>query len=193
MSAAPEVAPAAAGFEAREDTRPRAAAPYSNPHLAGVGLGLVLLAAYVLMGRGLGASGAFSSLVAWALSLVAPAHTHANGFFQGYLEEGIGHPLKSWLVFEVLGLMAGAFVSGVLAGRLARGVEKGQRISVRGRLALAFVGGALMGIGAKLARGCTSGQALSGGAVLNLGSWAFMMMVFAGAYSLAWLVRREWR
>ena len=31
-----------------------------------------------------------------------------------------------------------------------------------------------MGIGAKLARGCTSGQALTGGAVLNLGSWAFI-------------------
>lgn len=193
MSTVPGVVPAAAGFETQEEARPHPAAPYSNPYLAGAGLGLALLAAYVLMGRGLGASGAFSSLVAWVLSLAAPAHTHANEFLQGYLDEGIGHPLKSWLVFEVLGLMAGAFLSGILAGRLARTVEKGPRISVRGRLALAFVGGALMGIGAKLARGCTSGQALSGGAVLNLGSWAFMMMVFAGAYSLAWLVRREWR
>ncbi len=49
-----------------------------------------------------------------------------------------------------------------------------------------------MGVGAKLARGCTSGQALSGGALLNVGSWAFMMMVFAGAYAIAWFVRRQW-
>jgi hypothetical protein len=49
-----------------------------------------------------------------------------------------------------------------------------------------------MAIGAQFARGCTSGQALSGGALLNLGSWAFMMCVFAGAYLLAYFVRRAW-
>ncbi len=191
MSTTTAAAPAA--DETRAAALPRAAAPYSDPYLAGVGLGLVLLLAYVLMGRGLGASGALSNLVSWGLSLVAPAHTHANPFFQGYLEEGIGHPLKTWLVFEVLGVLAGAFLSGLLAGRVTRTVEKGPRVSVRTRLLFAFAGGALMGVGAKLARGCTSGQALSGGAVLNAGSWAFMMMVFAGAYALAWSMRRQWR
>ena len=62
-----------------------------------------------------------------------------------------------------------------------------------GVLLLAFAGGLLMAVGADLARGCTSGQALSGGALLNAGSWAFMMCVFGGAYAVAWLVRREWR
>jgi uncharacterized membrane protein YedE/YeeE len=57
---------------------------------------------------------------------------------------------------------------------------------------LAFGGGAIMGVGAKLARGCTSGQALTGGALLNLGSWAFMLSVFAGGYALAYFVRKEW-
>jgi hypothetical protein len=147
----------------------------------------------VLMGRGLGASAAPSTLVAWFLNLVAPAHTQANAFYAGYLEEGIGHPLKSWIMFEVLGVMVGGFLSGLLARRLSRTVEKGPRISVPARLWLAFAGGTLMGFGAKLARGCTSGQALTGGAVLNLGSWVFMMMVFAGAYALAWPLRREWR
>ena len=185
--------PAAVAAPARPAAPPRTPAPYANPYLDGIGLGLVLLAAYVLMGRGLGASGAFSTLVAWVRSLVAPAQTQANGFYQGYLEEGIGHPLKTWLVFEVLGVMVGGFLSGLLAGRLSRTVEKGPRISARARLWLAFAGGALMGIGAKFARGCTSGQALTGGAVLNLGSWIFMVMVFAGAYALAWALRREWQ
>ena len=48
--------------------------PYSNPYLAGIGLGLVLLAAFVLMGRGLGASGAFSSLVALGVDTVECGH-----------------------------------------------------------------------------------------------------------------------
>jgi uncharacterized membrane protein YedE/YeeE len=156
-----------------------------NPYLAGIGLGLVLLAAFVTMGHGLGASGATSSLVAVVVDAVAPEHAQSNEFYVGYLERGVGHPLKTWLVFEVL--------AGALAGRVRKTVEKGPRISVRTRLTLAFLGGALMGVGAKLARGCTSGQALSGGAVLNLGSWGFMLMFFAGAYALAYFVRRQWR
>ncbi|HSK76364.1 MAG TPA: YeeE/YedE thiosulfate transporter family protein [Thermoanaerobaculia bacterium] len=171
----------------------REAAPYTNPYLAGIGLGLVLLAAFVVMGRGLGASGAFSSFVAWLVGLVAPAHAEANEFYAEYLASGVGHPLKDWLVFEVLGVVVGGFLSGLLAGRVRRTVEKGPRISTRGRLTLAFVGGALMGVGAKLARGCTSGQALSGGALLSAGSWAFMMMVFAGGYATAWFLRRQWQ
>ena len=191
MSTVPDAAVAAA--RPQPGAPASAVAPYMNPYLGGIGLGFVLLAAYVVMGRGLGASGAVTSFVSWALSLASPAHAKSNEFFAEYLEGGLGHPLKTWLVFEVLGVMAGGFVSGALAGRLSRTVEKGPRISVAGRLGFAFGGGALMGIGAKFARGCTSGQALSGGAVLNAGSWAFMMMVFAGAYALAGLMRRQWR
>jgi hypothetical protein len=168
------------------------ARPYMNPYLAGIGLGLVLLAAFVLVGRGLGASGAFNSTIAWLVSLVAPGYAKSNEFLAGYLEEGV-HPLKAWLVFEVAGVFAGALLSGLLAGRVALAVEKGPRIGVGARLALAFAGGALMAVGAALGRGCTSGQALTGGALLNLGSWAFMACVFGGAYAVAWLFRRQWR
>jgi len=174
-----------------EHSTPRESA-YMNPYLAGLGLGLVLLASFVVMGRGLGASGAMSSVVAVGVDAVAPEHARANEFFLGYLEGGVGHPLKAFLVFEVLGVLVGGFISGALAHRIKRTVERGPRVGVGSRLLLAFVGGGLMGIGAKLARGCTSGQALTGGALLNVGSWAFMLMVFAGAYALAYFVRRQW-
>ena len=49
-----------------------------------------------------------------------------------------------------------------------------------------------MGFGAKMARGCTSGQALTGGTMLSVGGWAFMLAVFAGAYAFAYFVRRQW-
>ena len=42
-----------------------------------------------------------------------------------------------------------------------------------------------MGLGAVLARGCTSGQALTGGALLSVGSWLFMIAAFAAAYAVA--------
>lgn len=166
--------------------------PYWNPYLSGIGLGLVLLAAFVIMGRGLGASGAFSSAVAFVVEKISPSHAQSNSFYAEYLGDGSTNPLKDWLVFEVIGVFIGGFISGKLAHRVARSVEKGPRISTRKRLLFAFIGGGLMAIGAKLARGCTSGQALTGGALLNFGSWAFMMSVFAGGYAMAYLVRRQW-
>jgi len=164
-----------------------------NPYLAGLGLGLVLLTAFVLMGRGLGASGAFSTVVAVAVDAAAPTHATRNDFYRGYLENGFGGPFKSFLMFEVIGVLIGGFISGSLAGRVRRTIERGPRMSAQGRIAFAILGGALMGFGAKLAGGCTSGQGLSGGAVLGLGSWAFMLMVFAGGYAGAYFMRRQWR
>jgi hypothetical protein len=163
-----------------------------NPYVAGIGLGLVLLSAFVVMGRGLGASGAFSATVAWAVSSVDPTYVAGNAFLERYLGDGSTHPLKTWLVFEVLGLFIGALISGLLAHRVAVIVEKGPRVSRSTRLALAFGGGMLMAFGAALARGCTSGQALTGGALLNAGSWAFMICLFGGAYAVAWFLRKQW-
>ncbi|ROL56684.1 hypothetical protein D9V87_10265 [Bacteroidetes/Chlorobi group bacterium MS-B_bin-24] len=165
--------------------------PYWNPYFAGIGLGLVLLSAFVIMGRGLGASGAISTIVATSVAKIAPTHASGNEFYKNYLTTE-GNPLKDWLLFEVLGVLVGGFISGLFAGRVKVKIEKGERISNAKRLLFALIGGALMGFGAKLAGGCTSGQALTGGALLNLGSWLFMLSVFAGAYMLAYFFRRVW-
>ena len=139
---------------------------YSDPYVAGVGLGLVLLASFVIAGRGLGASGAFTTVAA---KLVHSPLLHQS----------------DWLLLEIGGVVIGGFLSALVAGRLQ---------FVRGsRLALSFGGGAVMGLGAVLARGCTSGLALTGGALLSAGSWLFIVAAFAGAYALAPLVRRSWQ
>ncbi|UCH11475.1 MAG: YeeE/YedE family protein, partial [Fidelibacterota bacterium] len=106
--------------------RPR---PYWNPYLAGIGLGLTLLAAFLLMGRGLGASGAFTSFVAVGVDAVAPEHAASNGMYAAYLENDGRSPLKDWLVFEILGVLVGGFVSAWLAGRIKGGIARGPRIS----------------------------------------------------------------
>ena len=100
--------------------------------------------------------------------------------------------LDSWIVVEVLGLIVGALLSARLAGRMELSVERGPRVDNATRLALGFGGGALVGFASRLARGCTSGQALTGGALLSAGGWLFMICLFAGAYATAYLVRREW-
>lgn len=167
------------------------ALPYWNPYLVGALLGLVLLATYLVTGRGLGATGAFSSVAAWLASLVASVdHVTANAVHARYWNEGA--PLASWTVFLLGGALLGALISGWQGGRLRIMVEHGPRISDSSRLLLAFVGGFVAAYGAKLAKGCTSGQALTGGAILNVGSLVFMVSVFAAAYGLAWFVRKEW-
>jgi hypothetical protein len=170
---------------------PRDPNRFWNPYLAGVALGLVLLTAYVVMGKGLGASGASFRLGVAAVQAVAPAHAVAAPGLHSVAAGG--SPLDDWLVYEVLGVALGGLVAAYTSGRLSREVLKGPRISTAGRIGLALLGGAIMGFAAKLARGCTSGQALSGGALLSAGSWAFMFSVFGGGYALAWFVRREWR
>ena len=105
---------------------------------------------------------------------------------------GDKNPLDSWVVFVSFGVVAGGFVSGFFNGRIKLETRKGPNISNRNRWIMAFAGGIFMGFGARLARGCTSGQALSGGAVLSVGSWAFMFAVFAGAYAVAYFVRKAW-
>ena len=164
--------------------------PYWNPYLAGALLGLVLLASYLIAGRGLGATGAFSSVAAWLASLASPEHAQANPVHARYLADG--QPLMAWLVFLVTGAFAGAAISGWSAGRTRVCVERGPHMTDAGRLAVAALGGMLAGVGAKIAMGCTSGQALTGGAILNAGSLVFMGAVFAAGYAVAWILRKEW-
>ena len=171
----------------------RQAALYTSPYLAGVGIGIVLLLSFVLMGRGLGASGAFSSVVTATVQAAAPGHAAGNAFYARYLGDGAASPLGDWLVFEVLGVVIGGLTSGLLAGRLRWTTERGQAITDRRRLVNAFAGGAAMGVGAKLARGCTSGLGLTGGATLSVGSWLFVVAAFAGAYAVAPLLRKAWQ
>ena len=49
------------------------ARPDANPYVAGVALGLVLLAAFVLTGQGLGASGAFANASACGNDFRSPS------------------------------------------------------------------------------------------------------------------------
>ncbi len=167
--------------------------PFWNPYLAGVALGLVLLATFLVMGFGLGASGAANRLGIFAAGILAPEATGKVPQFAKFLEEE-SHILNDWLVFEVLGVFLGGIVGAYTAGRMKPGLVMGRRpISAWSRLGLALAGGILMGVAARFARGCTSGQALTGGALLSVGSWVFMMAVFAGGYLFAPLLRRQWR
>ena len=165
---------------------------YWNPYLGGVLLGVLLFLSFFVTSHGLGASGGVNRIAVAVEDLVVPEHVDKTPYI-AKMAGGDRDPLAHWLVWEVAGIMLGGFVSGLLRGRVKVQTYRGPQITSRTRWAFAFIGGVLMGYGARLARGCTSGQALSGGAVMSVGSWVFMFSVFAGGYGLAWFVRRLWQ
>jgi len=166
--------------------------PYWNPYLAGVLLGATLLASFLVLGAGLGASAVPIRVGAWLENLVAPDHAQAGEFFgRKYLAEG-ANPLRYYLSYMLVGTFLGGLLSAVLARRVSPGVERGHAFGAVPRLGLALGGGVLVGYASSLASGCTSGQALTGGALLLDGSIVFMLCVFAGGYATAWFVRRQW-
>jgi hypothetical protein len=169
----------------------RVARSFINPYLGGILLGVVLFLAFFLSGNGLGASGGMNRLLVVVEDAVYPAHVDRTAYLSG-MAGGERNPLDSWVVFVTVGTVLGGFASGWLNGRFKLETVRGPHTPVRLRWLMAFLGGAFMGFGARMARGCTSGQALSGGAVLSVGSWVFMFAVFGGAYALAYFVRRLW-
>ena len=167
---------------------------YLNPYIGGVLLGLVLLAAYFVAGRGLGASGAFKDTFTAGVKAIAPNHYENAPFFKE-MRENKGeenNPLKEWLVFEMLGVVVGGFISGAIAGRLKLKVEHSPRITRNRRLVFALLGGIFFGFGSQLGRGCTSGSALSGMAVLSLGGFITMAAIFGTAFAFAYFFRKNW-
>jgi NhaP-type Na+/H+ or K+/H+ antiporter len=164
---------------------------YMNPYLAGTMLGLVLLLAMYLSGRGLGASGGMKYCVVSIVGAVDRNHADNSAYYSKYFENG-GKPLKNWLTFEILGVVIGGFISGAISGRLKLKVERSPSISVKRRLIFSFLGGVFFVYGAQLARGCTSGAALSGMAVLSVAGFVTMMAIFGSAYLFAWFFRKNW-
>ncbi len=165
--------------------------PYWHPYLGGALLGLTLFLSFFLSGNGLAASGGLNRLIVYVQDKVNPSHVDRNAYLLK-MAGGDKNPLDDWTVPMVLGALVGGFVSGAVNGRLKIETNKGPRISTRTRWAMAFLGGAIMSYGARMARGCTSGHALSGGATLSAGSWAFMFSIFIAAYALAYFVRKLW-
>lgn len=174
------------GILARGEAR-----PYIHPYLAGILLGITLFLAFFITGNGLGASGGMNRLLVLVEDTIYPEHIDRTAYLSS-LAGGDRNPLDSWVVFVTIGVVIGGFASGWINGRIKVETVRGPHTPVRVRWVMAFLGGVLMGYGARMARGCTSGQALSGGAVLSVGSWAFMLAVFAGGYAFAYFARKLW-
>ena len=174
-----------------DNTTTQGPRPYVNPYLAGTILGIVLFLAFFITGGGIGASAGLQRIQVGVMKLFAQSHIDRVGYF-GVIGGSGRNPWLHYAIYMVAGTLLGGFLSGLVGRRVKLEFRKGPHVTNATRAVGAFVGGGLMGFGARLARGCTSGQALSGGATMSVGSFAFAFAVFGGAYAVAWFFRRLW-
>ncbi len=166
--------------------------PYMNPYVAGFLLGILLLITIYITGRGLGASGGVKSIVLLLVKTFQPSQWGSGTYYLQYAQTHTGNPLNTWLFFEIIGVVIGAFFSGIISNRVGFRIDKGVKITNKTRLLMAGIGGILFGLGSQLGRGCTSGSALSGMAVMSFGGILTMIAIFGSAYLVAYFFRKLW-
>jgi uncharacterized membrane protein YedE/YeeE len=168
--------------------------PFWHPLTAGIALGLVLLLTFLLTGHGLGASGFFTRLTAWFGAELARSATEANSYLGPFIKgaRGVLNPLASWISWEIVGLIVGALIAALTSGRFHVRLDGAKNLPGGSRMALAVGGGILTGFGARLARGCTSGIGLSGGAPLAVAGFLFMIGFFVAGVVVSFFIRKAW-
>lgn len=167
-----------------------------NPYIVGVGIGVLSWVSFAFMGKALGTSTTMAKLAGTVTGVVAPDHVAGNAYYGKYFAPDAGKVMFDWQFFLVLALPIGAW----LGARLGR--ADGERFtetvpdlwrrrfgdSVALRWTGAFIGGAVMLFGARMAGGCTSGHGISGGLQFAVSSWTFFFVMFASGVATAFLL-----
>ena len=164
---------------------------YWNPYFGGFLLGIIILSAVYISGRSIGAGEAMKDTVIAGIDRVAPHYTE-NLNLSPDQKESEKNPMNSWIVYQVLGVFAGAFLSGILNNRVNVRLQKFPKISSKTRITWVIIGGLLFGIGSQFARGCISSSTFSGFIVLSLGGIISMLTVFVTAIIAAYFFRKLW-
>ena len=149
-----------------------------HPVIGGILIGIAQAGSLLLTGCSLGVSNSYEEAGLWIRYIWgALSCRHSPSFAK---------PSTRSISFA-LGILAGSLVFSCMApSRLVLHAGKGVELEVE-RLA-AFLGGALMTFGARMAGGCTSGHGISGLATMGVASFVSVGAMFAGGIGLAWMI-----
>ena len=154
-----------------------------NAYLAGAAIGLYVLLQYWLTGRPLGCSSPLGQACATVSRLP---------FFRG----SEFAPSGRWRLWFIAGLPLGGLAAAFSAGPVGWVLDMGPAYAAMlpetpwVRAVVLFLGGVLMGLGARLAGGCTSGHTIVGVSLLNPPSLLASVLFFAGGLVM---VQALWR
>jgi hypothetical protein len=161
-----------------------------SPYLAGVLIGLLQIPTFLLMETALGASSSFVTVGAYIAALFDPAVAGIS-----YFKSHMSGAKNWWQVAVVVGIALGAFLSARMSGAVRQPISPvwsrtTGATTLAARAPLAFLGGFVMLLGARIAGGCTSGHGVSGMAQLAVGSTVAVAAMFAGGILMALLLKR---
>jgi uncharacterized protein len=166
---------------------PGTTGPAWSPYLVGALIGVLSMLTFYFSDKPLGTSTAYARTAGLVGRLLAPRHTDALPFYAKKT------PAIDWQVMLVAGILVGGFLAAWTGGEITGRwlppfwVERfGDSVALR--LTVAFLGGALMAFGARMAGGCTSGHGISGTLQLAVGSWIALIGFFVGGVATAMLL-----
>lgn len=150
-----------------------------SPYVVGAGIGVLSWLAFVLSDKPIGVSTAYAQSAGMLEKTIRGSEVEDKPYYREYM------PRISWTWMLVIGIIVGAFISARLSGDFQlRWIpplwEEKIGNSVFFRWLAAFMGGAILGIGARWADGCTSGHGISGTLQLVVSSWVAVLCFFAG-------------
>ena len=160
-----------------------------SPYAAGILIGLLQIPAFLLMNTALGASSSFVTVAASIASFFDPA-INAIPYFKAHVSTA----KDWWQVALVVGVALGAFLSARMSGTVRPAMSelwgRVMGLNFPMRLVVAFAGGFVLLLGARIANGCTSGHGLSGLSQLAVSSLIAMAAMFASGIAISAFLKR---
>jgi len=158
-----------------------------SPYAAGIGIGILSWFTFLLSDNTLGASGSYATTAGMLERILRGSKVKEKTYYREHPPE-IG-----WGWMLLVGIVVGAFMSAKLSGDFHIEIvpslwERTIGEGVLLRVAVAFTGGLLLGIGSRWADGCTSGHGISGTLQLVASSWLAAICFFVGGVGTALII-----
>ena len=158
-----------------------------SPYLVGAGIGILVWLGFLLSNKAIGCSTAYARTSGMAEKFVRGDKVKEKPYYKKFVPE------IDWEWMLVLGIVVGALISSLLSGSFK--IETVPQVweetfgsSQILRFSGALIGGLLLGFGARMANGCTSGHGISGTSQLSLGSWLAFLFFFIGGILTAMII-----
>jgi hypothetical protein len=148
-----------------------------SPYVVGIGIGLLSCVSFVLSNKPIGCSTAFARTSGMLEQLFRGNKVREMAYYRKTIPE------IDWQWMLVLGVALGALVSSWISGEFRLEWVPSLWASAFGtehlpRLVTTFIGGIILGFGARWAGGCTSGHGISGTLQLAVSGWLAVVAFF---------------
>jgi uncharacterized membrane protein YedE/YeeE len=171
---------------------------YLQPWKAAVAIAVLNTAAYILSGWPMSITTGYTKIGAYIENLIAPSHAAGVLLFNqnslaadlsgSAITGGAGPRVDIVFLTQIplfIGIVSGAFLTAVILKEF-----RVYGLPPKRQLASAFVGGMLLGLGARMAAGCNLTFVLGAVPLFAFQGFVFAAAMVLGAYAGTWILRR---